>query len=521
MSETTREVKTKWGFEIDDDPLKKVEKTLEAIKRRLEFLAAAEIVKGIYELTEKFAEFAEQLHLMSESAGLTVEAFQKLAFAAKQSGISQEEMGHSMARLSRNLYEARKGGQEAQKVFADAGFSSEQIASFRTGEDVMLALGDRFKEIQDPIKKQAIAMELMGRGSQNMVGFLSKGSGAIREMGVEADRLGIILSGKQVESLVETEHALQKIWAVFKSLGAIVASYLGPEVTYVINQMLKFFEVNKKLVQVDIKKWVYDFSFALGFIWGILEGITKVVINFSNTHKTLFRLVEVLLIVGAAMFLVGTVTYKVTSAWQALGKAVQIANAFFKANPAVLWAIAIAAALTLVVVLAHDIWALFHGKPTWITSFVEWLGIEKEVYAIGDAIYQIFEDLSNLDFKKAFNDFIESIKDVWEWGKKVAGTFGIKFKATGEGGPGGENSSVGTALSNVEGLKAFGGNTSFPTASPGVASNNYSINAPLTVNAPHGMDAKALGNHVKEGFKEHLGTILRQTQSSTRPAQAY
>ena len=82
-------------------------------------------------LTEKFGEMAERIHLGAIQAGLTVEAYQKLGNAAAKSGVSQEEMGMSLSRLERKLYNAKIGNKEASEAFQKLGFSSAQrIFSF-------------------------------------------------------------------------------------------------------------------------------------------------------------------------------------------------------------------------------------------------------------------------------------------------------------------------------------------------------------------------------------------------------
>lgn len=280
-----RELLAKIGFDVDEKPLQRVEQGIAGIKHTLQFFAVAEVVKGVAEMTERFAHFAEELHVAAESAGITVENFQQLAFAAKQSSVSQEELGMSMARLSRHLYESRKGGAEAQKAFLEAGFSQDQIAGFKTGSDVLLALADRFKEIKDPIQKQALAMELAGRGSVNLVGFLSQGSTAIRGTGAEFSKLGVILSTGQVNALVKVEHSMQKLWAVLESVGKAIAASIAPAISYLIDRFLKLWSSNQGIFGANWNDWAYKVTFAMGYVYGWLEIVAKKFLEFFNADE--------------------------------------------------------------------------------------------------------------------------------------------------------------------------------------------------------------------------------------------
>ena len=362
---TLKDLLVKIKFKADKEELDGVEEKLKSIKHWIQGLVAVEIIKGVGELAERFGKIAEELEVAAQSAGISVENFQKLAFSSKQATVSQEELGTSMARVSRRLYEARKGGEEANKVFADAGFTPDQINSFKTGEDVLLALSDKFKNINDPIKKSAIAMELLGRGSINMVGWLSKGSSAIKGQGEEAKKLGIILSGQQVESFVKVEHAMMKIWDVIKSVSAAIASAFTPEIEYLTDALLKWWAANQALIKSELLKWISDLLYALGFVIGVVEGLVKVVMKFMQTHPVLTRLIELVLGIGIALITTGAIFKKSFSLVSeglngilTIFKLIRTAAIF---NPFTLWVAGIAA----VVFLAHDLYTLIFGGKSW------------------------------------------------------------------------------------------------------------------------------------------------------------
>lgn len=376
---TRRELIAKLGFEVDEKPLKKVEDSLEGIKAGLELLGAAEVIKGAIELVEHFAKFGEALHVAATSAGLTAEEFQKLSFAAGESAVSSEEMSTAMARLARNLYDARKGSVEAQTTFIQAGFSQQQIQGFKTSADVMRGLADRFKDIQDPIKKQALAQELLGRGSINMVGFLSQGSAAIGGLGDEAQKLGIVLSGGQVEAITKVEHALTKMGAVFNAIGATIVSYFAPSISSMINEFLKFYEVNRKVIDVNIRAWVYDVTYALGFLYGIVKFVVQIFIDWVSTHQLLARrLGEGVLI----LFAFGAAALSVIAAFGIFNTIMRAAGLAQLAFAAASWLaeapiIAIVAAVGLAIVAFQALWTVLSGKSikdSWIGQIGSFAG---------------------------------------------------------------------------------------------------------------------------------------------------
>lgn len=477
---TFRELITKWGFETDTKPIENVEKALEKIQHRLDFLVATEIMHKVFELTERFAHFAEELHVAAMSAGLTVEAFQKLAVAGEKTAVTQEEMGGAMARLGRHLYQARLGSKDAVEAFQQVGFTFDQIHGFRTTSDVLLALADRFKGIQDPIQKQALAMQLMGRGSYNMVAFLSQGSAAIRGMGIEAERSGMILSEHQVGALVKVEHAMMSLFRLFKVVGATIASEFAPAVETAIKDFIKFYEVNRKLIESNIRAWVYDLTYALGFVYEAVKFVVQEFFNFAKSHEVLVRraseFLAVMVLVVSTIFIASTVFGFLGSALSLLAIPLALVSGLFSimTSPIFLMVAAIGA----LVVAVHDLWIILSGgkfEDTWLAA--------------------------------AYN--------------AVKG-FGSKVLNFAQKGGLGETVKGGLS-SGLEYLESFTGLASTPTnnTNTSVGPQSTSIHAPVNITVPPGTDPKMAAKMVKEGIKDHLDNVNRRSQLSFVPAQFY
>lgn len=520
---TFKELLVKIGFDLTGkDKLDKTEQALEGIKRRLEFLTGIEIAKGVFELAERFSKFAEEIHIAAESAGITAEAFQKLAFAAGQNAVSQDEMSGAMARLSRHLYDARRGGAEAAKVFADAGFTPTQIDRFHTGSDVMLALADRFKNIQDPIKKQAIAMELMGRGSINMVGFLSKGSNAIRGMGDEAERLGIVLSGAQVEALVQVEHSLQKLWGTVKGFSATIAALFGPSITFIIDKMLKFYEINHKLIQEGVESWAHKFAYAMGFIYGLIEDVVKATLKFADAHHTLTKAIFSTIFGFAGLISAAVLAIKVFSFFHStFEQGVKLFNA-----AKLIWTyIAALKDLTIftrIVTAATAAWDAVMGVLTAEIAFIEapvWA-----VIAVLGVLTIAIHDLYVWFFKGgSFEDTwigkgVGALKNLWGWFKKAGGAAEDAISNSGA------VNDLQNGAANLQSLQAMNGAPStVGGASSSVANQNneFSMNAPITVNVPSGTDARQVAKAAQDGVRQHLDRVHREASRMLRPTEAY
>lgn len=478
-----RELLTKWGFDIEHEKLDKTEKQLEAIKHRLDFIAGVEVVKAMAELTERFAHFAEELHVAAISSGVTVEAFQKMSFAAAQSAVSQEELETSMARLNKSVYAARHGSDEAMKSFAMLGIDGDQLRGFKNAQDAMFVLADRLKNMKDPMERAALAQQVLGRGSFHMVGFLSQGSAALRAQGSEAAKLGIILGPHQVENLIKLEHSLQKLYAMIKAVGAIVASQVAPSFKFLVDDVIKFFNANRKLIDLNVANWLYNVLYGLGVLWGAFKIGILLVTDFAS--KFGFE-GKILSMIGTFGSLIGTLLLVKKVGSLAHGAIQLLINGFmFLMNPVVL----VTASLIGIIVAFHDLYEmLFLGvdfKKTWIGKFLDSYGLVEKMYNITD-----------------------KLADAWVTIQKGGGSLTSIAEAIGLASPVQGNSQ--SVLSTSP-----GGNSS------NVGGSNYNVNAPITVNVPPGTHPDKVGEHVQTGVREHMDRVHREISRSTGGLVAY
>lgn len=397
------------GFKVEAEPLDHVSEQLEGIKSRLEFLGGVEILRGIFELTESYSGFAEQLGVAATSAGLTVEALQKIQYAAGLAGVTSEDVSNGLARLTRSLYAARKGDQAALDAFKEAGIGAEQLKTFKTSREAMLALGDALKTTTDPIKRQAIVLGLMGRGAANMVEFLASGSEEIERLGTKAERMGAIISGDTIHSLREMEDAFGALKVLFKAFAATVAGGIAPAMTAFADTMSEVYANYHELILTNAKSWFNDLLYNLGFLTGVLLGLAANIMDFIDEHPKLVAaggpvLKYLLLFAAGAAFLdkmfglvkgslmalvtpfrlVGVVAAAVqsffadlilniavlVSVWfPAIGDALLAAAAWIS-GLSIGWVIAIIAGITVAV---HDLWVILTGgkwEDTWIAQLL-------------------------------------------------------------------------------------------------------------------------------------------------------
>lgn len=477
---------TKWKFEAETAPLDAVRDKLDAIQHRLGIIGGIELIHAVTGLTERFGEFAESLQTGAAAAGLSVEALQQLQFAGSQSGVKAEEMSGALGHLSRSLYAAREGSKETLASFAKVGISASQVAGFKTSRDALLALSDRFKDIKDPIQKQALAMGLLGRGSSNMVKAMSEGSDAMKDLEAEALRVGAVLTGPQARALNEAADSVGKLWQVVKVFSASLVAGLAPAIVKTVNHLLDLWRANKDLIEIHLQEWFWNITYAMGFIVGAVEIAVKWFRKFIDEHGTLvewgFILVGALAAVawampgiGAAMVLLKMPIGDMVGGFMKMVKwlaATTVESLLMVAQFA-----AVAALIGTLFVLVHDLYGLLTGGKTedmWLFKLAKKFGAEG-IFDIGGMM------------QKSFASTVHP----------VAGNAAALQSAMAV--PVGQSGAVmdvgDTAMAELMG--------------------NVNINAPVTVTVPPGTDPTMVGSKVKEGMDHAISRTLREAHRST------
>ena len=190
---------------------------------------AIEAGKELAEFVLHGAEVADQMGKMSQSAGVGVEEFSRLTYAASLSNVSTEELGAAMKKLNVNLSEAATGSGKQSALFQALGISVKDASgNVRTAGDVMRDVAEKFSGLQDGASKSALAVELFGKAGAQMIPMLNEGKSGLAEMGLESDRLGTTISDKAAKAAEEFNDNLTRLKKAVEGVGLQVASNLAP-----------------------------------------------------------------------------------------------------------------------------------------------------------------------------------------------------------------------------------------------------------------------------------------------------
>jgi hypothetical protein len=129
-----------------------------------------------------------------------------------------DDLEKSVKRMSKVLSDASRGLSSANDSLVELGLSVESFQGLNADqafEKAMLAIA----EIEDPLRRAALAQEMFGRAGTSLLPMLSAGAKGLAEMKAQAERMGIIMGEDQIQNAVRFKDEMTRVSTLFKALG--------------------------------------------------------------------------------------------------------------------------------------------------------------------------------------------------------------------------------------------------------------------------------------------------------------
>lgn len=352
-----RELVTVWGFEVDMKPLERLDQAIETTKGALKSIAVTAAAAGgaVFGLVKFTADAGDHAFKMAQKVGIGVEALQELAFAAKLSDVSAEELQQSLTILSRKTVDASRGSAEALRPFTQLGVRLKDAGGkIKSTDQLLVEFADKFKGLPDGTRKTALAVDLFGRSGANLIPLLNQGSKEIANLRKEAQELGIVFSEDQARASEEFNDNLTRLFAAFTGIRNIVGNELIPIFNDVVVEIKNLVLANKALIAVNVKQVAEvlivlfkQLLFILFQTVRIVRNLTEVFGGAANAAKILAFAISTILGLKLAFGIgQGTIAlFQLVKGLRMAGSAALLAQAELLLIPLAITAIIVALAL--------------------------------------------------------------------------------------------------------------------------------------------------------------------------------
>lgn len=199
--------------------LQGLESPIRGVREQLGELAeafvAAFAVEKVAEFARSMGELGERTEIAAAILGTSTEDVGRLSLVAAQSGTSVDGLRTAIDRMALKVIEQ---SDQTKRALSALGLSFGDLRG-KNGMEALEVLAEPFSKIENGTNKAAIAMALLGRSGAELIPFLNRGAEGLREVGAEADKLGVSLDHETTEALAGTHRQFVLLSAAMQGAG--------------------------------------------------------------------------------------------------------------------------------------------------------------------------------------------------------------------------------------------------------------------------------------------------------------
>lgn len=298
--------------------------------------AAGGALVAIGGMAYKAVTTADDLNTLAKQSGFTTAELQKMQYAGDLIDTSMDDITSSAIKLKRNMISTSS---TVSNAFNALGVSVRGVnGEIRDSTTVYWEVVNALSHIENGTARDTLAMTLLGKSADSLAGIIDDGGKALRQLGDEAERAGLIMSQETLDGLNTVNDAIDTLkaraTATLRIAGAKAVSALLPVIQEIVTLLAAALE------------WI----------------------GSLNTEQV--RMLVTILAVVAAISPIASIVAGIANAISALIPVIMAMNAAFAANPYLLLFTAIAAAITL---LGVAIIANFDKIKAAFSSFIDWI----------------------------------------------------------------------------------------------------------------------------------------------------
>ena len=193
-----------------DSKLSQVGSALKGAFAGAAVIGAVTAVAGAF---KSAANAMDDLFKASQKIGVTTESLSRLKYAAEQSGVGFEGLQTGLRKLNKSLVDVETGTSSAARALRELG-----VKGGDSPEEALSKIAEAFASVPDSAQKTALALEIFGKSGADLIPLLNAGADGIKELTDRAEKLGLVLDEKTAKQAELFNDSLDDISL---SMGAI------------------------------------------------------------------------------------------------------------------------------------------------------------------------------------------------------------------------------------------------------------------------------------------------------------
>ena len=238
-------------------------------------MAATGAIAGLAGIAVKAAKDADDLNTLAKQTGLSTKELQKMQYASDLIDVDTDTIVSGIRKLKKNL-----DGQE--KTWKKLGVNVKNTnGEYRDITDIFYDTVAALGNIENETERDTLAMDLFGKSADELAGIIDDGGAALKQLGAEAENMGVIISQDDLDKANELNDTLDKLKAevlpVIAQLGVQIAEAIMPYIPQIQAGIEKVLEVLKNVSPetIAIVGAVLAVSSALSPVLTIISGLVS------------------------------------------------------------------------------------------------------------------------------------------------------------------------------------------------------------------------------------------------------
>ncbi len=193
---------------------------------------------GIGVMMNKAGAWADQFATLSGVTGVSTTRLQELDYIGKKLDVDLNTMTGSMSKMIRAVGSAKDGTGPAADAFKALGVNIRDAdGNLRDSEDIwtdsIMALGG----VGNETERDTLAMTLFGKSAMELNPLITAGADKLGALADEANRVGAVMSEKDVEALDAMKDSADAMGNTFKGVTGTLAAAFAPAISAVIGKI--------------------------------------------------------------------------------------------------------------------------------------------------------------------------------------------------------------------------------------------------------------------------------------------
>jgi len=194
--------------------------------------AGTAAVAGMVSYGRQAAQWADSMNTLSKTTGISTSELQKFEYATQLIDVSMDTLSGSLTKLTKNMAAAAENGTGAAAESFDKLNVSilDSSGQLKDREEVFYDVIEALGKVGNETERDALAMEIFGKSAQQLNPLIMGGADALKAIGDEAEKAGLILSQDQLDGLNKFNDEIDSLISKSNSLQRLTASQMTPAV---------------------------------------------------------------------------------------------------------------------------------------------------------------------------------------------------------------------------------------------------------------------------------------------------